>query len=239
VNQPTSCLADLSVVIPVGPGETNWATLLRDLQPLPIDAEVIIVGVDGPSAEFEQFAAATARCGTRWLQSAQGRARQMNFGASSASRSFLWFLHADSRIDSTAFEKLEAGLREFPNAIHYFDLAFHSDSPPLTRLNAWGANLRSRFLRLPYGDQGFCLSTEIFNRIGRYDESLPYGEDHILIWQAHANRIPIKPVHAQIATSARKYSRNGWLRTTCLHQWFTAKQAAPRFARLLARKGAV
>jgi hypothetical protein len=163
----------------------------------------------------------------------------MNFGAAIASGSFLWFLHADSQIDPKAYEKLEVSLRESPGAIHYFDLAFHAGSPRLSRLNAWGANLRSRFLRLPYGDQGLCLSKEVFQRLGRFDESLPYGEDHILIWRAHNNRIPVKPVNAQVTTSARKYSQNGWLRTTCLHLWLTVRQAAPQFARLLMGKGAV
>ncbi len=239
MNQPPPCLDDLSVVIPVAPGDTDWAILLLDLQLLPAGAQIIIVGVETPPAEFEQLAASTVRCAIRWLQSAHGRGRQMNCGASSARGSFLWFLHADSRIDSKAFETLEAGLREFPNAIHYFDLAFHAGSPPLTRLNAWGANMRSRLLRLPYGDQGFCLSKEIFDRLGRFDESPPCGEDHKFIWRAHSKQIPVKPVNAKITTSARKYSRNGWLRTTCLHLWLTVRQGAPQFARLLAGKGAV
>jgi rSAM/selenodomain-associated transferase 2 len=239
VNKPPRYLEDLSVVIPVAPGDRDWITLLPDLQMLPKSAEVIIIGVDGPPVEFEHLTASTVRCTTRWLQSACGRARQMNFGAASARGSFLWFLHADSRIDPNAFEKLEAGLRKSPTAIHYFDLAFHSDGPPLTRLNAWGANLRSRFLALPYGDQGLCFSRDLFDLLGGFDESLPYGEDHMLIWRAHHNRVPVEPINARIATSARKYIRNGWLRTTSLHLWLTARQAVPQFARLIAGKGAV
>jgi rSAM/selenodomain-associated transferase 1 len=87
-------------------------------------------------------------------------------------------------------------------------------------------------LRLPFGDQGFCLSNEQFCRLGGFNESLQYGEDHDLIWRAHRAGISVKRVPAPIATSARKYRREGWLRTTGLHLWRTINQAAPQFLRL-------
>ncbi len=232
-------LDDVTIIIPVGPNETAWNELLADLASVPLTAEVLLLGVDPAPAELLQNGDARQHLAVRWIQSAAGRARQMNRGATAASRQFLWFLHADSRINTIAIERLQDALRKIPEAMHYFQLAFQPDGPRLSRLNAWGANLRSRLLHLPFGDQGLCLSKESWCRLGGFDELLAHGEDHAFVWNAHRNRIALRPVPAQIATSARKYSRDGWLRTTCLHLLRTATQAAPQLTRLIMdREGA-
>jgi rSAM/selenodomain-associated transferase 1 len=256
-------LNDLSIIIPVGPGETAWKELLNDLilmaaheldppqqggrpsdgRPgtfpaqsslvLPTHCEVLVIGVEAPPAEFDDIKARCLHGDARWLVSRPGRARQMNLGAMVARRRFLWFLHADSRLTPSALASLDRAVRTNPDSIHYFDLAFHDDGPALARVNAWGANLRSRLLRLPFGDQAFCLSTEQFRRLGGFDESLRFGEDHLLIWRAHQNEVAVRPVGTQITSSARKYARDGWLLTTICHLWRTVAQALPQVARLL------
>jgi hypothetical protein len=177
-------LDDLTVIIPVGAKELAWRTLLNDLNSLPPGAEILLVATDPEPEDFDD-ATSKLQCATRWLQSVPGRARQLNLGAQNSTRSFLWFLHADSRVDAVALESLRRALRVKPSAIHYFALAFQVDGPRITCLNSWGANLRSRWLRLPFGDQGFCLSKRVFYALGRFDESARYGEDHLFIWRAH------------------------------------------------------
>jgi rSAM/selenodomain-associated transferase 2 len=226
-------LEDLSIIIPVARGDIAWKELLPDLRPLPPNAEVLLVGADSEPNGFRLAAVSSLACTARWLHTKSGRARQLNHGADNSRRKYLWFLHADSRVDSNIFEKLEHALCEAPKAIHYFELGFQSDGPSLTRLNAWGANLRSRFLHLPFGDQGFCLSNELFCQLGRFDESVPEGEDHLWVWKAHRKGVPVKSIAARISTSARKYRRDGWLRTTCCHLVLTCQQAVPELARWL------
>jgi hypothetical protein len=89
--------------------------------------------------------------------------------------------------------------------------------------------IRSRFLGLPFGDQGFCLSREHFQQIGRFDEHASYGEDHLLVWSARRQGILIRSVGASIATSARKYQAHGWLRMTLRNAWLTWRQAIPEW----------
>jgi hypothetical protein len=117
----------------------------------------------------------------------------------------------------------------------WFDLAFLEDGPRLVRLNAWGARLRSRVFGLPFGDQGLVLPAASFAALGGYDESVRYGEDHLLVWAAHAARLPVIPVGATLYTSARTYARNGWLLTTLCHWMLTLRQALPQWWRLRRR----
>jgi hypothetical protein len=226
-------LDELSIVIPIGPGDVAWKVLLSDLKGLPPNAEILLVGIDAEPEEFQALAAAALPCTARWFQSEAGRARQQNCGARNATRFFLWFLHADSRVDSVVLGGLGDALRQSCDAIHYFELAFQPDGPRLTGINAWGANFRSRFFHLPFGDQGFCLSKQLFDRLGQFDETVGYGEDHLLIWKAHREKVSVRPVAATLKTSARKYKHHGWLRLTCNHLWRTARQALPQLARLL------
>jgi rSAM/selenodomain-associated transferase 2 len=212
----------LSVIIPVAPGEQAWRPLLDDLAALDRRAEIILVAPSGQAPR--DFAAKThgLQAATRWLEVPTGRARQQNAGAAAADGAVLWFLHADSRVSATAVQAAQR-FAASPAALGYFDLGFH-DGPALARLNAAGAWLRSRWLDLPFGDQGFILARDLFHSLGGFDESLAAGEDHALVWAARRARIPLIPLRVPVLTSARRYAEQGWLRTTLRHGWLTILQ---------------
>lgn len=227
-------LASVSVIVPVGPQELLWRDLLSCFASLPIECEIWFVAAQDQPADFEEF---LAKCGleriVRWASVDVGRGSQMNAGASLSTREFLWFLHADSKVSSEAISALDKSLTAFPGAIHYFDLAFSEGSPIPTRLNAWGVWMRSHCLRLPFGDQGLCMSRDTFALLQGFREEVPYGEDHLLIWAAHRKHILLRAVGAALTTSARKYEANGWFSTTVHHLWRTWYQAIPQGVALL------
>lgn len=227
-------LSNVSIVIPVGPNETSWPLLLADLAKVDEDAEWLFVATQAKPKNFDSLVeAAGRRHGAQWIVASAGRAKQMNRGANLSGRQFVWFLHADSRVDKDATAALARSLKSQPQAVHFFDLEFQGDGPRLARLNALGARFRSRWLGLPFGDQGLCLSRDLFWSLGGFNEEVSYGEDHLLVWAARRRRTPLRPVGATIATSARKYQSNGWLPTTALHGWRTWRQAIPQLGRLI------
>jgi rSAM/selenodomain-associated transferase 2 len=230
-------LHDISIVIPIAPGESAWPALLGDLRALPAEAEIVLAATEPPPSAWQAvIAEAGVTCATRWVVAARGRGPQLNAGARAASKTFVWFLHADSRLPGASLAALERALLQQPGALHYFNLAFANDGPFLMRLNAAGTWLRSHALGMPFGDQGFCLRRERFEALGGYPEDLPYGEDHVFVWTARRQRIPLRCTGAPLFTSARKYRERGWLRTTLRHLVLTAKQAAPELGKLLASR---
>ncbi len=213
----------LSVIVPMSPAEREAQGLLDQLHGLPGNSEIIIVKADDTQLRRPESWPATLIC--REYVNDGGRARQMNLGARVARGDWLWFVHADSRLLPRTLGALLEFVAQPHDALGWFDLRFRKDGPSLCRLNAWGANLRSRWWGLPFGDQGLLLKRASFERIGGFDEALECGEDHRLVWQAHARGLPVKRVAAPLATSARRYAEQGWFNVTMHHVRLTFSQS--------------
>lgn len=219
----------LSVIVPLAPDETVWRRLLGQLNDLPAASEIIVVHADAVADNAPRVSGDTP---VRHIASPAGRARQQNGGAAAARGRWLWFVHADSQLPPSSVPALLAFISRPDDALGWFTLQFDDDGPGLAALNAWGANLRSRWLQLPFGDQGLVLPAERFAQLGGFDESARYGEDHLLVWAARHAGLAIRPVGAPIRSSARKYARAGWWRTTWRHWRLTLAQAWPAWRQL-------
>ena len=220
----------LSIVIPIGPGDDSWRSLLLNLQDLggtKTSLEVLLIGAHLAPLDFETLKK-TYPWPLNWLESIQGRALQMNVGAKTARGQFLWFLHSDSRLD-VALDQVISELQDSPaDRLLFFNLNFH-DGSILMKLNEIGVWFRSRILGLPFGDQGFLLSRSLFFTLGGFDEVASFGEDHLFVWQARMKKVPVKGSRFWISTSARKYRDRGWRQITTRHLFLTVKQGGPLY----------
>ena len=205
----------LSVVVPIGPADDAWRELTaRVLQSLP-DAQIVLSAAEPAPDPLNPER-------VRWIVGEAGRAIQLNRGIQAASGQRLWLLHADSRPDRAAFEAARRFAGHMPDAaIGWFDLAFSSDGPIWARLNAAGANLRSRFAALPFGDQGWMMRRSTVESMGGFDAEFGRGEDLEFIVRATARGIRLVRIGAQLRTSARRYRDHGWLNTTAAHGFNT------------------
>ena len=225
----------LSIVVPLGPDEPQWPPLLDQLTLLPVGSEVLLVGHDQMSAP-PQLSALPPTLGHlrwQWLTAPRGRASQLNAGAAVARGDYLWFLHADTLLRRDNLSTLLRQMARHDGALFYFDLYFADKGSRRLKINEWGARLRSDWLGVPFGDQGFCLRRADFQRLGGYDEIAAYGEDHLLVWAARHQGLTLRRCPVPLATSARKYRRHGWGRLTLRYQWLWLRQAAIPMLRLV------
>ena len=135
------------------------------------------------------------------------RAKALNTGAEAATHDLLWFLHLDSNIsllDKTDFEKID------DKKINTFLLKFDDEK---IKYNAVGANLRTKYLRIPFGDQSFVIKNRLFNFLGEFTEGLDKGEDHEFIWKAKTVGIKINIIENYISSSASKYNKHAIIQT--------------------------
>lgn len=220
--------SQIAIIIPVGPKEEAWRSLLPQLDFVPPEC-IYLVGIKPLETGLPQ--------GVRWIVSPQGRAQQLNSGVQAARENFLWFLHADSQLTPSCVSELRKAVQSNSDAIYYFNLGFH-ESSQLMKITSLGVWIRSHFFQLPFGDQGFLLSRRTFEKLGGFDETALYGEDHLLVWKAHQSGIPVLPLSGTLLTSSRKYRDNGWIKTTSRHLFLTVKQAWPQLTQSLSSKKA-
>lgn len=208
----------VSVIIPLAPKETIPAVLEEQLDTLPVDWEILICSTQrSPILKSLENR-------IKWVYARSTRAYCLNEGAKHALGEYLWFLHADSILINKSVDQLSKIMQK-EEALYYFDLKFYKNSCPLIKLNEWGVRFRSRCLKTPFGDQGFFIKRELFERLEHYSTEASYGEDHLLIREYRRNKVSIIPIGMSLYTSARKYEKNGWLRTTLQHLYLWQKQA--------------
>jgi rSAM/selenodomain-associated transferase 1 len=212
---------DLSFIIPVKVGDKSWEKLIEKLHQ-EAHCEIILVGPDFQDSVSTKY---------QYIYFSGNRAEKQNEGAIRARSSNLVFLHADTIIPTDFSKTILECLQKQPNIFHHFDLQF--DSRGIIQLNTFFANLRSKILKMPFGDQAFFMTKKTFFRLGFFDTKAAYGEDHLLVWRAHHLRIPVRSSNKTIITSARKYKKEGWFKTTIKHLFLTYKQAAPEFYKLI------
>lgn len=221
-------IVSLSIIVPIGPNDSSWKNLISDLKFLSLEDEVLFV------ADHE-ISTNELPCSWKYISSPLGRAEQLNRGAQAARHEMLWFLHSDSRVSIECLRAVRSFEHQEDLQIGFFPLAFY-DGPSSMLITQLGVWFRSQLLKIPFGDQGFCLSKKTFEHLGPYPTELQYGEDHVFIWRAHQMKIPVIPFAPKIYTSARKYQKNGWNQTTLNHLILTWQQAKPELKKLMRQK---
>lgn len=181
-------------------------------------AEIIVV--DGGSDDATRAIVQTCRTGHPdnrivLIESARGRARQMNAGAQQATSGILMFLHADTRLPDRAVENCRTAIGG-DRAWGRFDVRLDGRHA-LLPVVAFFMNWRSRLTGICTGDQGIFVRRDVFERIAGYAE-ISLMEDIEISRRLKRITRPAC-VRERVTTSARRWIEGGVLRTI-LHMWW-------------------
>ncbi len=159
---------------------------------------------DGGS--HDQIDVVADETGADLLIGPKGRGGQLARGADGAQSPWLLFLHADCELPPDWCATVRAHMEQAggPAAFH---LGFDANSLPARFVAAW-ANFRSRWFKLPYGDQGLLIAHKDYRALGGFSD-IPLMED-----VEFARRMRPRPVllAGKMTTSATAYQRDGWFR---------------------------
>ena len=165
-------------------------------------AEVIVV--DGGSRDTTIAVASAA--GARVLETAPGRARQMNAGAAEVTDGILMLTHADTALPPDAAALARAALATPGVVAGAFSFAVPDGARNARFIGAAG-RLRHRVSGIPYGDQALFLSARTFRDIGGFPE-IPTMEDlEIILRLRRLGTVVVLPERA--VTSARVWEEHG------------------------------
>lgn len=146
----------------------------------------------------------------------QGRASQMNHGASLATGDILLFLHADTLLPPDAFPLIRNALADLSVVGGCFNLGVASDRV-LFRVTERYVACRTRLTRIPFGDQAIFIRKTYFDTIGGYRD-IPIMEDVDLMRSIRKRGGRISIIPTRVMTSARRWEREGIVFAT-LRNW--------------------
>lgn len=195
----------VSVIVPTwNEVATLPAALLSARDP---SAEIIVV--DGGSSDGTVDLA--ARSGVCIVRAPRGRGKQLAAGARAAAGQVLLFLHADAVLPRGYVAEVRRALSGSGCALGAFRLSIDGDGWAL-RVIERGANWRSRWLKMPYGDQALFLRASTYRSAGGFSE-LEAMEDIELV--RRVRRLGrVRTMESPVLASARSWVRHGTLRFT-------------------------
>ena len=170
------------------------------------DAEIVVV--DGGSIDAS-VAIAQPLCDTV-IGASRGRAHQMNAGARESHGGVLVFVHADTTVPSSFAADIASALSDPAVVGGRFDVRLDSSALPYRIIGAM-ISIRSRISRTGTGDQAIFVRRDVFDRLGGFPE-LELCEDLEFARRLkRAGRVAC--LRARVTTSARRWSRDGVIRT--------------------------
>ena len=189
----------VSVIVPTYNEESVIHSTLEDLFSRHHPDQVIVV--DGSSDDK------TVSLASEWtevISSPKGRAIQMNTGAEKATGDILLFLHADTRLPEKGLQSIETAIRQGAEAGR-FRMRFDDRRWLLRFYESY-----TKFHFFSYGDQGFFVTKELFEKLGGFDEAVSF-EDIDFYKRLRRVTTPII-IKDPVVTSARRFIGIGKLR---------------------------
>lgn len=213
---PASSVVTVAVIVPVLNESENLHRLLSDLLERQNFDEVIVVDGGSTDASVETvckfMTTDEGRPAPVLIQSARGRARQMQAGAQAAGADALLFLHADSLLPAGAAALIRdaiGGGRLWGR----FDVRLDGKGF-MFRIVERLMNWRSRLTGISTGDQGLFVRRDLHRLLGGF-APLALMEDiefcQRLKWVSQPLRLP-----GAVVSSARRWEKNGVFRTILL-----------------------
>lgn len=203
---------EISVIIPVLNEEDIIGDSIKRLRKIP-GLEIVVA--DGGSDDRTIHNAEESGA-DRIITTIKRRSIQMNTGAQEAAGQYVLFLHADTILPEGFENEMKEILEKPGTAAGAFSLKY-DDSSPVLKFIAFTANLRSRWLKLPYGDQAIFVKKKTFQDMSGFRD-LPVMEDYEFMTRARKRgRVIISK--KKITASARRWKKQGFLKT-----WLRSKR---------------
>ncbi|MGD0671932.1 MAG: TIGR04283 family arsenosugar biosynthesis glycosyltransferase [Candidatus Binatus sp.] len=196
----------LSAIVPMLNEAAAIASTLGALRRGAPDAEIVVV--DGGSID-SSVALAQPLCDAM-IGASRGRAHQMNAGARESHGDVLVFVHADTLVPSSFAADIASALSDPAVVGGRFDVRLDSATLAYRIIGAM-ISIRSRISRTGTGDQAIFVRREVFDRLGGFPDFELCEDLEFARRLKRAGRVAC--LRARVTTSARRWNRDGVIRT--------------------------
>jgi len=194
-------LPKISIIIPTINEANNLPLLLSDLSSIKKDREIIIVdcGSEDKTIDIANIYGAKV-C----ISKERNRGLQLDIGAKNSKGEWLIFLHADTRLTHDWFKKINSFLEGNKNSIYYFEFKINHKKI-IYRVLEILVNLRSKFFKQPYGDQGLIIHRTTYFKNNGF-RKIPLMED-VDFFRRLNKKKDLKQLNFPIFISSRKWEK--------------------------------
>jgi len=194
-------LFKISIIIPTLNEANNLPLLLSDLLTTYKEGEIIIVDC---GSEDRTIDVANIYGAKVYRSKEKNRGLQLDIGAKNSKGEWLIFLHADTGLTHDWFRKINSVFNGDKNYIYYFKFKIEHKKM-IFRVLEILVNLRSKFFKQPYGDQGLIIhKTNYFKNNGF--RKIPLMEDIDFLRRLNKKKDLIQ-LNLPIFISSRKWER--------------------------------
>lgn len=209
----------LSIIIPVFRESAFISSILHAILDLiiPVPFEIIVCDGESSRSTLTHLKADKTLFGhtaIKLISAPKGRGPQLNAGVKTAEGEFFLFLHADTRMDQNGMDLMLTAWQDHVDPLFCgaFDLCIDSEKK-VFRIIEKIASARSRFTRIPYGDQGIFMSRQLFEKINGFPD-VPIMEDVGIMSRVKKKGVPPIFLPHPVCTSARRWKNQGIIFTT-------------------------
>ncbi|ABM69905.1 TIGR04283 family arsenosugar biosynthesis glycosyltransferase [Prochlorococcus marinus] len=194
-------MSKISIIIPTINEASNLPLLLSDLSSIQEEGEIIIVdsGSEDKTIDIANIYGAKV-----FISKERNRGLQLDIGAKNSKGEWLIFLHADTRLTHDWFKKINSFLKGNKNIIYYFEFKINHKNI-IYRVLEILVNIRSKFFKQPYGDQGLIIHRTIYFKNNGF-RNIPLMEDVDFLMRLNKKK-DLKQLNFPIFISSRKWER--------------------------------
>ena len=198
-------MSNISIIIPTINEANNLPLLLSDLSIIQKDGEIIIVDCGSKDKTIDLAKIYGAKV---YKSKEKNRGLQLDIGAKNSKGEWLIFLHADTRLTHDWFRKINSILRGDKKYIYYFKFKINHKKI-IYRFLEILVNLRSQYLKKPYGDQGLIIHRANYFKNNGF-RKIPLMEDLDFLRRLN-NKKDLKQINLPIFISSRKWEKTNIL----------------------------
>ena len=194
-------MSKISIIIPTINEANNLPLLLSDLSVIQKEGEIIIVdcGSEDKTIDIANIYGAKV-----YKSKEKNRGLQLDIGAKNSRGDWLIFFHADTRLTHDWFKKINSVFKGEKNYIYYFKFKINHKKI-IYRVLEILVNIRSKFFKQPYGDQGLIIHRTTYFKNNGF-RKIPLMEDVDFLRRLNKKK-DLKQLNLPIFISSRKWER--------------------------------